>query len=48
MDLTLAFGFGGPQDLIIAFIVVVLIVAGYKLAELGKHLGGGPGGPKAA
>ena len=39
--LPLAFGFGGPQDLVIIAIVVLLLFGGSKLAGFGKSLGEG-------
>lgn len=37
----LAFGFGGPQDLVIIAVVVLLLFGGSKLAGFGKSLGEG-------
>lgn len=37
----IAFGFGGPQDIAIIGIVVVLLFGGSKLAGFGKSLGDG-------
>lgn len=39
--LPLAFGFGGPQDLVIIAVVVLLLFGGSKLAGFGKSLGEG-------
>ncbi len=39
--LPLAFGLGGPQDLVIIAIVVLLLFGGSKLAGFGKSLGEG-------
>lgn len=47
MSLILAFGFG-RDDLILSAVIILLTVFGHKLAEFGRRLGGGPGGPKAA
>lgn len=38
---SLAFGFGGPQDMVIIAIVVLLLFGGSKLAGFGKSLGEG-------
>lgn len=37
----LAFGLGGPQDLVIIAVVVLLLFGGSKLAGFGKSLGEG-------
>ncbi len=37
----LAFGLGGPQDLVIVAVVVLLLFGGSKLAGFGKSLGEG-------
>ena len=37
----LAFGFGGPQDMVIIAVVVLLLFGGSKLAGFGKSLGQG-------
>lgn len=39
--LPLAFGFGGPQDLVIIAVVVLLLFGGSRLAGFGKSLGEG-------
>ena len=39
--LPLAFGLGGPQDLVIVAVVVLLLFGGSKLAGFGKSLGEG-------
>ena len=39
--LPLAFGFGGPQDMVIIAVVVLLLFGGSKLAGFGKSLGEG-------
>ena len=39
--LPLAFGFGGPQDIVIIGGVVLLLFGGSKLAGFGKSLGEG-------
>lgn len=39
--LPLAFGLGGPQDLVIIAVVVLLLFGGSKLAGFGKSLGEG-------
>lgn len=39
--LPLAFGFGGPQDVVIIAVVVLLLFGGSKLAGFGKSLGDG-------
>lgn len=39
--LPLAFGFGGPQDMVIIAVVVLLLFGGSKLAGFGKSLGQG-------
>jgi sec-independent protein translocase protein TatA len=39
--LPLAFGFGGPQDIAIIAVVVLLLFGGSKLAGFGKSLGEG-------
>ncbi len=38
---SLAFGFGGPQDMVIIAVVVLLLFGGSKLAGFGKSLGEG-------
>lgn len=39
--LPLAFGFGGPQDVLIIGVVVMLLFGGSRLAGFGKSLGQG-------
>jgi sec-independent protein translocase protein TatA len=39
--LPLAFGFGGPQDIMIIAVVVMVLFGGAKLAGFGKSLGEG-------
>lgn len=48
MNTLFAFGFGNPVETLIVLGVVILLLFARHLADFGRKLGGGGGGPKAA